>query len=40
MVSGYVENNLRFILNRQLEWITGLYFIEGSVVLFEISKCF
>jgi hypothetical protein len=39
MVSGDVEDNLTFITNRQLGWMTRSHFIEGCVALFEISNC-
>ena len=40
MVSGDVEHNLTFMARRELGRTTRSYFIEGSIPLFEVFKCF
>ena len=39
LVSDNVEDNLAFITNEQLGRMTGSYFIERGIALFEISNC-
>jgi len=38
MVSSDVKDNLIFIIRRQLGWMAGSHFIQGSVALSERSK--
>jgi len=38
MVFGDIEDNLAFIMVRQLGWTTRSWFIERGAMLFEVSK--